>query len=686
MNRSSCCAALPLVLGLVACLAVAGCSRPAVAPPPQAGKPAAQATRPDTPATEEADSAVAVAPPTAAPKTDEPMPQTPRREKASDQQQAAAASGAKQPTEDAVGDTAGTESVAALVETLTTTDDSRTRVITIDAIANRLRGGLPALDAFVAALADEEPRVRWHAARAIGLIGFEAAPAIPALVKLLADEDPITVTQAAAAIGHIRADDERAAIPPEEAAIYAAAIEPLVAAMVHPDPRARRAAVRSLRRLSTSREELAKTVRQQLADADPVAVLPALHTLADLEQEAVPFLIEALGDPKSRFWAEVVLAEIGEKAAAAVEPLAAIAAEGEVEERVQAILSLARIGPAAKVAAPQLVAALESPDDSLQYVAAYALGRLRIDEGDATLEKAAASDDPFLSTIASWARARIHPEDADLRAKAVERLEIELADESPDLRRAAVEGLSGLADNLDAEARKKLAGQLTAMITDPVPTVGLAAGGALIRLGGDAVDALREAVAVGSLRSDAMEILAVIGPAARPALDEMVTGLADADPIYRADSAMAIAAVGPEAEAAVPALEKLLGDESALGQVRYAAVYALGRIGPAAVAAEPLLRKLAESDDELMATVAVWAALKIKPDDATLFGAAIPKLRRALKNEKELVRLEAAVALGEIGPPAATAIPMLEMLAEEDPSRTVRQAAAGAARMIKPAE
>ena len=183
-----------------------------------------------------------------------------------------------------------------------------------------------------------------------------------------------------------------------------------------------------------------------------------------------------------------------------------------------------------------------------------------------------------------------------------------------------------------------------------------------------------------------MEILAVIGPAARPALDEMVTGLADADPIYRADSAMAIAAVGPEAEAAVPALEKLLGDESALGQVRYAAVYALGRIGPAAVAAEPLLRKLAESDDELMATVAVWAALKIKPDDATLFGAAIPKLRRALKNEKELVRLEAAVALGEIGPPAATAIPMLEMLAEEDPSRTVRQAAAGAARMIKPAE
>jgi HEAT repeat protein len=86
----------------------------------------------------------------------------------------------------------------------------------------------------------------------------------------------------------------------------------------------------------------------------------------------------------------------------------------------------------------------------------------------------------------------------------------------------------------------------------------------------------------------------------------------------------------------------------------------------------------------MLATVCVWAALKIKPEDASLFDAAIPKLRQALQREQELARLEAAVALGEIGPRAATALPMLEMLAEEDPSRTVRAAAEEAVRRIRP--
>lgn len=588
------------------------------------------------------------------------------------------------PKAEPAGDEAGPVAVAALIETLTKTDDSRTRVITIDEIATRLRGGLPALDALVTALADAEPRVRWHAARAIGLIGHEAASAIPALVKLLADEDPIAVTQAAAAIGHIRADDVRAEIPAADAALYAAAVEPLVQTTVHPDARARRASVRALKHLSSSPQELAKTVRKQLADADPSVVLTALHTLADMEEDAVPFLLEALADPKSRFWAEVVLAEIGEEAAAAVAPLAEIAGTGAVEDRVQAILALARIGKPAAAAAPQLIAALESPDDSLQYVAAYALGSARAAEGDAALEKAAASDDQFLAAIAAWARARIHPEDADLRSRAVGQLEAELADESPALRQAAIDGLSGLADAMDAAGRKKLASQLTGMIVDPVQTVGLSAGGALIRLGADAVAPLREALGSAAVRNDAMEILGEIGAAARPALDDMVAGLTDSDADYQSDSAMAIAAIGAEAAVAVPTLEKLVSEAATASEVRYAAIYALGRIGAPAAAAEPLLRKLADSDDDLLATVAVWAALKIKPDDASLFDAAIPKLRHALRNDRELVRLEAAVALGEIGPRAGSALPMLEMLAEEDPAKPVRGAAAEAVRRIRP--
>jgi HEAT repeat protein len=576
--------------------------------------------------------------------------------------------------------------LAELIETLTTTDDSRIRVITIDAIATRRRGGLEALDPLVKALADEEPRVRWHAARGIGLLGRGAVSAIPALVELLADEDPITVTQAAAAIGHIRGDDSQAEIPAAEAAIYAASVEPLVGTLVHPDPRVRRAAVRTLRQVSTSKQALLAMVRRQLGDADPAAVMPVLHTLADMGEDAVPFLIEALEDPKSRFWAEVVLAEIGPAAAAAAEPLAKLAGSGEIEDRLQSIMALARIGAPATVAGPELIAALGSSDRSLQYAAAYALGQIQVAAADEPLAKAAGSDDPFLVTLASWARAKINPDDAELRGRAVERLLGGLGGESPAVRRAAVEGLSGLAEDLSEPERGALAGTLVGLLGDPVPEVVVAAGGALIRLGGDATAALQEALARPAVRPIAMELLAELGPAAAPALGEMVAGLADPDGDYRTESAMAIAAVGPGALEAIGPLEKLLGDDAVEPQNRYAAAYALGRIGPAALAAEPLLRQLTNSDDELMATVAVWAALKIKPDDKTLFDAAIPKLRRALLLERELTRLEAAVALGEIGSPAASALPMLELLAEEDPSQTVRAAAAAAARQIRAPE
>ncbi|MCS5617237.1 MAG: HEAT repeat domain-containing protein, partial [Pirellulales bacterium] len=467
----------------------------------------------------------------------------------------------------------------------------------------------------------------------------------------------------------------RSEIPEADIAIYEAAVQPLVRTAVHPDPRARRAAIRALRGLSASPQALAETVLDHLDEVDPQMVLPAMHTLADMKGEAVPFLLRALEDPKSRYWAEVVLSEIGEDAAPAVEPLSRLAAEGEVEERVQAILALAAIGEPAQAASAQLIAALESSDDSLRYVAAYAAGKVRAADADEALTAAAAADDLLLAALASWARARIHPDDEALLAQAVDRLTQGLASDSPPVRRAAVEGLSGLADRLVPGDRQALAAVFAGMIADPVPAVGLAAGGALIRLGGDAVEPLTEALSAPAIRNDAMEILTELGPAALPALDAMVQGLADA--------AMAIAAIGPEATAAVPALEKLLGDESAEASVRYTAAYALGRIGPAAKAAEPMLRKLAESDDELMATVAVWAALKVVPDDRTLFDTAIPKLTDALDDERELVRLEAVVSLGEIGSRADSARPLLEMMAEEDPSRTVRRAAAAAVKKIQ---
>jgi len=578
---------------------------------------------------------------------------------------------------------AAVPTIATLVERLAAATSSDERVLVIDEIGAVGQNAAPSLDKLIAAFADTDPRVRWHAARAVGLIGEDARSALPRLLSLLVDSDPLVVTQAASAIARIREDDGRPRIPDADAAAYAAAMEPLAKTALHPDPRARRAAVRAMRVLSPSLAAMAPIVSKHLADADPTVVLGALHTLADMGDDAVPFLMEAMKDQKSRYWAEVALAEIGDEAAPAAEALAGIVAEGETEERLQAILTLGAIGGKAAAAAPAIVKVLESGDPSLSLAAAFALGRMKAAGADDVLAKAAASDDSFLAAVAAWALARIHPDDKALVDQALARLRKGIANPDADAREAAVTGLSSLAEGMATADRASLAAELIPLLSDQEREVGRAAGAALIRLGADAAPAIRAKLADPAVRLQLMEVIAALGTSAKATVPELVAALSD--PQARGEAAVAVAAIGgSDAAEAVPALAALLADDKAEPGLRYAACYALGRIGPAAVAAEPVIRGLAESQDELMATVAIWAALRIKPDDATLFATAIPKLRRALRDDSELVRLEAAVALGDIGPAAAAAIPILELVAEDDPAKQVRQAAAEALTKIRP--
>jgi len=95
------------------------------------------------------------------------------------------------------------------------------------------------------------------------------------------------------------------------------------------------------------------------------------------------------------------------------------------------------------------------------------------------------------------------------------------------------------------------------------------------------------------------------------------------------------------------------------------------------------LQGLLDSGDPLLATVGVWSALQIEPDSAPLRSRAVPLLTQALKDEHDLVRLEASVALGEIGKPARETLEMLEIVAEDDPVPTVRTAAGDALRKLR---
>jgi len=554
------------------------------------------------------------------------------------------------------------------------TPDIRAREAALDAIGSRGSAARPALDALLAAAADPDPMIRWHAARSIGMVGETALPAMPKLVSLLADADPVVVTQAAHAIGQVRGDAPAADLAAEAKEACAAAVEPLIATTLHVDPRVRRAAILSLRRVSNP-DALLPLVTRHLADADPSVVLPALHTLADMGVESLPFLTKALAEPGSRYWATVVLAEMGPAAAPALPQLTALAGDAELDERLQAIYALAGIGEAAADSAPVLVAALEGNEPVLRYAAAHALGRIKAAVADEALARAASDDNPLLAEVASWARARIDPADESLMDAALARLESGLAAADPSIRAASVAGLADLAQFLEPPRRQSIAGLFARSLGDPDDGVSLKAGGALVQLGPAAVDAIRSLLGDAALRPRALEVLAAMGGGAAAALPEIEAALDDPDAKVRGEAAFALGSLGPDAAALVPKLAGLLAEDEA-PEVRYTAAYALGRVGAAAAPAFDQLVTLTTSADDLLATVAVWAALKIRPDDRELFAQAVPLLERALDSEREMVRLEAAVSLGEIGAAAAAAVPALELVAENDPVERVRDAAA----------
>jgi HEAT repeat protein len=493
------------------------------------------------------------------------------------------------------------------------------------------------------------------------------------------------VSQAAHAIELVRGDDRGAAIAPDAAAAYAAAIEPLIESTLHADARVRRAAIFALRAVSTP-DKLLPLVSRHLADADPSVVLPALHTLAEMGADSLPFLLKALAQPGSRYWATVALAEMGPAAAPAVPQLIELARDAEIDERLQAIYALAGIGEAATEAGPVLAEALaEALDGSeplVRLAAAHAIGRIKAGGCEEALARADADANPLLAEIAAWARARLHPDDEAFVATALTRLEAGLAAADPALRAASVTGLSDLAPSLDDAGKQGVATALVGVLGDPDDAVSLRAGAALVQLGGAAIDAIKGTLSNEALRPRSLEVLAAIGAPAAAALPELEAALDDPEPVIRGEAAFALGSIGGAAEPLVPKLKALL-DEEEPAEVRFTAAYALGRIGPPASPAFERLVGLTKSADELMATVAVWAALKIKPGDSSLFADAVPLLERALASERELARLEAAVSLGEMGAAATEAVPELEFVAANDPVESVRDAATHSLALIR---
>ncbi|NUQ61942.1 MAG: HEAT repeat domain-containing protein [Pirellulales bacterium] len=504
----------------------------------------------------------------------------------------------------------------------------------------------PGISELVKQLNDSDPQTQMKAIDLLGKQGPIAAEAVPGLTKLLQDASPLVRAHAAQALGRIGAPAK-------------AAVERLASLIGDPDGHVRRAAVRALHEIRPGAEITLPLFVKKMQDADHSVRIHAMNALAELGGDAVPFLVKALEDEEAAYWACLVISEIGPKAEEAVPKLVERLKDRRPEVRREVILALAAIGKASVPAVPQLVEALGRPVDRIP--ATYALvtiGQVP-QRAESQIEKNAQSDDELLSSVSTWALARLHPADKDLMRKAVEHLVKGLQNREKRVRRAAAQAL------VDLDPDPEIARPILAKAMDAADPKTLdAMMDALAGLGEKAIPRLVKALEIEQTRARAAAILGRMGPAAKEAVPALTAALCDKNCETRSEVLMALGAIGPDAAAAVPSIDKLLKDPQM--DVCYAACYALGKIGPAAAAAAPELAACLKAEDEFLRMASAWALGMIDPGSPETAAKVVPVLITALDAPDAMTRMQAAEVLGRLGPRAQPAAGRLKQLASEE--------------------
>jgi HEAT repeat protein len=175
------------------------------------------------------------------------------------------------------------------------------------------------------------------------------------------------------------------------------------------------------------------------------------------------------------------------------------------------------------------------------------------------------------------------------------------------------------------------------------------------------------------VRRAAAKGLAEAGPDAKDAVKPLSSALSDKDLFVRRFAAQALGEIGPDAKSAVKPLTEALKDSKK--EVAEAAATALGKIG----AAEPLAALVGDDKRDTGPRRRAIEALGMMNGDAR---SAVPALTKALKNKD--LRIEAADALGEIGPDANSALKELEAIAaSKERDRNFKKAVNEAIKKIK---
>jgi hypothetical protein len=166
-------------------------------------------------------------------------------------------------------------------------------------------------------------------------------------------------------------------------------------------------------------------------------------------------------------------------------------------------------------------------------------------------------------------------------------------------------------------------------------------------------------------------------PAGRPdpSIADWLEALSHDSPFERQRAAEVWGRVGPSLAAAVRRLLGLLKDPNR--DVRLQAAAALGDLGGQAHLVLPALRAALKEaalkdGDAAVRNAAAHAVLQVGPQPAS----EIAGLIASLKDDLDVVRFNAAIALGDLGPEAREAVPALTHAHLRDPDAAVRVEAA----------
>jgi HEAT repeat protein len=238
-----------------------------------------------------------------------------------------------------------------VLQTAESPDDRSTAAFALAQGKEKSKSAVPAL---AAALKDCNKTVRANVATALGVIGPDAAEAVPALVAALKNPDTDTGAAAAMALGGI-GEKAKEAVP----------------------------ALTDIVKNARQAVELRRAAAYGLGGIGPPA------------KSAAPVLTTALkdADARVRVRSAVALVRIDkENAAAAVPVLRAVLAVKDELARTEAVFGLKALGPAAKDAVPDLIAALKA-GGMVGYYAREALGRVGAPAVAPLVETAKGSDE-----------------------------------------------------------------------------------------------------------------------------------------------------------------------------------------------------------------------------------------------------------------------------------------------------